>query len=435
MVLRRLLERRREQLKVFRRSAGQPGFADTLARALGEMKTYCIGPEELAGAASGLRGEGDGPLADKLADLHLLYRDLEDYLADRFTDPDDYLNLLADRLEMSGTVRGTEVWVDGFTGFTPQEYRVLAALLRAAGRVNVTLCAGAGDLGAGGDETDLFYPVRETYNTLCEMAARERVTVERPLALDGRRPNRFRSPGITCLERYYFDHDAPSTPCSGEGVTLAAAANPLSEVEGVAREITALCRDGGYRYRDIVVLLRDLESYAHLIARVFADHGIPVFIDQKRTVPHHPLVELVRSALEVAAGDWPHDSVFRFLKTDLAPLAREEADLLENYVLAHGIRGGRWTDGRPWEYVRSLTLEEDREKTGKEAEELAEINRIRNQAAAGLAGFCRAAEQARNVREMTAALWGLLEQLAVPEQLDGWSLRAAEEGNTKTSWP
>jgi ATP-dependent helicase/nuclease subunit B len=429
MLLRRLLEQRRDEIKVFRRSTRQPGFADTLARTLGEIKCYCIDPEDLVSASAALRNlHGAETLAEKLEDLFLIYNDLEDVLADRFIDPDDYLNLLADRLTLSAAVRGGEVWVDGFSGFTPQEYRVLSSLLLNAGRVNITLCADLKTFSGNQDETEMFYPIRETYESLCELAAREGVLVERPLVLDGNEKGRYQSPDISHLEKYFFRYPAPSRNESSGGVTLVVAANFRAETEGVAREITALCRDDGYRYRDIIILLRDLGTYPNLISSVFADHNIPVFIDQKRPVMHHPLVELVRSALEVFVTDWSFDPVFRFLKTDLTPLGREEVDLLENYVLAHGIRGGRWTDERPWEYRRRLSLEEDSEITDVEAEELEAINRIRSQAAIFLREFCSAADLASNVRDITAALFNLLVSLEVPEMLESWSRTAESKG-------
>jgi len=435
MLLRRLLERRRRELKIFNRSANLPGFSDTVAGILGEMKTYCISPDELAAVSSFLHGgEETGSLARKLDDLRLLYVDLESCLAGRFTDPDDYLNLLADRLEYSPSVRNAVVWVDGFSGFTPQEYRVLAALLRTAGRVNITLCADLASLSGSSDETDLFYPVRETYDRLCEAAARELVPVERPLVLDCETPPRFKSRQIAFLEKNFFNHGAVgSHALPGGGVFLAAAANPTAEVEGVAREITALCRDRGYRYRDIVVLLRDLGSYAHLISSIFADHGIPVFIDQKRPVMHHPVVELIRSALEAAAKEWSFESVFRYLKTDLIPLSREDVDVLENYVLAHGIRGSRWTDEKPWDYRRSLTLEEDTAVSGRKAEDLTEINRIRRQAAAALHLFQQELTRAVNVRDMTAAVFNLLDRLEASKRLEAWSLLAEKEGRLEAA--
>ncbi len=433
MVLQRLLERHRAELKVFRRSAGLPGFADTLARALGEMKTYCVEPGDLAHASSTLRGAGAGLLADKLEDLGLLYDSLEEALEGRFTDPDDYLNLLADRLKHSSAVRGAEGWVDGFTGFTPQEFRVLAELARVAYRVNISLCSDLAALGGHCDETSLFYPIRETYDVLCEMAAREHLPLDHHQVLDSGPPCRYHSPAIAHLEQHFFTFPAPTLVNPGEGVTLAAAAGPRAEVEGVAREITALCRDKGYRYREIIILLRDLNAYTDLLTVVFADHNIPVFLDHKRQAMHHPLVELIRSALEVLSREWAFDPVFHYLKTDLTPLSREEVDLLENYVLAHGIRGSRWTDDKPWTYRRRLTLEEDREATEVEIEELERINSLRRQAAAALVGFCREADQAASVRELTAALFKLLDRLQVAERLESWRIRAEEEGRLEAA--
>ncbi|MHB1041486.1 MAG: helicase-exonuclease AddAB subunit AddB [Eubacteriales bacterium] len=431
MVLRRLLHKRQAELKVFRRPAARVGFADSLARALGEMKTYCIGPDDLLPVAAELREAGASLLADKLSDLNLLYSDLEDFLAGRFIDPDDYLGLLADRLPESLTARGAKVWVDGFSGFTPQEYWVLAALMRTAGRVSVSLCLEADSLDWPLHEFDPFYPVRETYESLCHIAAKEHVRGERPLILDGR-PRRFRSAGIAHLEEYFFKRPAKPLDLAEPGVVLAAAANRRSEIEGVARGIVSLSRDRGYRWRDIVVLARDLSLYAELVANVFGDHGIPFFIDQKRPGVRHPLAELVRSALEVAVRDWTFDPVFRYIKTDLASITREEADILENYVLAHGIRGSRWTDGKPWEYrMRRLPLEsEDTSGSGQELGrlELSEINLFRERAAEPLSRFCAAARGGKCVRDVITALFNLLSELEAPVQLDCWSVQAEREG-------
>jgi len=431
-VLRRLLQLRQGELKVFQSPATRAGFADSLARAVGEMKTYCIGPEDLAAPAAELRKAGAALLADKLDDLRLLFNDLEQFLASRFIDPDDYLSLLAGRLPRAATTAGAEVWVDGFTGFTPQEYGVLAALLHAARRVNVSLCIDDLSLAGAIDESDPFYPVRETYEQLCVITANEGMRVDRPVLLSDSAP-RFRSAAIAHLERHFFRRPAPPLAAGGAEVTVAYAANRTAEVEGAAREMIRLARDSGYRWREMVVLSRDLSLYAGLVANIFADYGIPAFIDQKRPALHHALPELVRSAFEVAVRDWTYDPVFRYLKTDLAALTREEVDILENYVLAHGIRGGRWTDGRPWQYRQRRFLEEDDSVSGaSEAEadgrELAEVNRIRDRATGSLGRFCTAVREAVDGREITAALFDLLTGLAVPEQLERWSAAAEKEG-------
>jgi len=429
MMLRSLLEKQAAQLKVFRHAAGQPGFTETIASTLSELKSYCVGAEELAATINLLNStSGTKQLADKLADISLLYNGLEEALKDRYIDPDDYLNLLAEHIEHSEAMRGATVWVDGFSGFTPQEYRVLMALAHTVAQVNITLCSSIESLTGSPVESDPFYPIRETYEKLMDMAAQEKIKVERPLILDGGEKRRHYSVSIAYLEKEFFNLQAAPLDGPVEEVILVSAANPIAEVEGVAREITALCRDQGFYYRDIIIVLREIGAYAELIATIFDDHGIPVFIDQKRPVMHHPLVELIRSALEVLETDWSYNPVFRFLKTDLVPVSREEVDILENYVLAHGIRGSRWIDGTPWKYNRRMTLEEELPVTELEEAELETINQIRSRAVAALANFTKAFNKAANVREQTTALYSLLEELQVPLSLERWSKEAEAEG-------
>ncbi len=44
---------------------------------------------------------------------------------------------------------------------------------------------------------------------------------------------------------------------------------------------------------------------------------IPYFIDQKRTMLNHPLIELIRSSIEVINTFWRYEPVFRVIKTEL----------------------------------------------------------------------------------------------------------------------
>ncbi|MEW6661143.1 MAG: helicase-exonuclease AddAB subunit AddB [Bacillota bacterium] len=435
MVLRQLLEQRKNQLRVFSRAANQTGFANVLAKTISELKLYCITPEILQEKSKILKEREDaGRLADKLADLAHLYCDLEEYLAGRYIHPDDYLGLLAQRINLSPTVQGAKVWIDSFTGFTPQEYQVLAAILQTAERVSVALCLDSRQLSRPAGETDIFFSTRQTMDKLLSLAGELGVPVESPTVLEQAVPWRFvSSPVIGHLERAFFQRPNRLWEKETAGVSLVAAANRRAEVEGVAREVIRLCRDEGYRWREIGVVLRDVEGYRDLISSIFADYGIAFFVDAKRTVMFHPLAELIRSALEVVLENWAYDPVFRYLKTDLIPLSREEVDQLENYVLAHGIRGGHWTNGQPWNFRRRYTLGEDEGFKSWEASQLAQINRARAKAVKALAGFEKSAKAAATVREVSLALFHLLEDLEVAHRLEQWSREAEKKGRLEAA--
>lgn len=440
MLLRKILMDNQESLRVFSRVANQPGFIQALSSTLRELKNYHVTAGRLRQAAPAFQNK-ESPahhlpdLPDKLNDLALVGAQMDRLLADRYLDPDDYLDLLAAKISASSALRGAQFWIDGFAGFTPQEYKVIEQLLLCTRRVSVALCL---DSRAADEETanpDIFSPTRESLRKLQEMAEELQVFIEPPLLLDNQTPPRFRhSRCLAYLEENFFRPAPEPYSQEAEGIKVVAAANRIAEVEGAAREIISLCRDRGYRWREIAVVLRNLGEYKTLIENIFSDYRIPFFIDDRREIRHHPLAELIRSALETVAGNWAPGPVFRYLKTDLVPVTREEVDLLENYVLAHGIKGARWYDGKPWRYVRRYTLEEREPEIGREEEaRLALINQIRSAAGAQLFAFQKALKKASRGREMVCALFELLAGLNVPQKLAQWSKQALEQGAVETA--
>lgn len=133
MILRQILLKHRLQLKAFARSATRPGMADLLAQAIGEFKTYRIVPSVLRKV-----NNSDGILTDKLQDLALIYEEFQSALGLKTRDPDDELSVLAEKIPYSPLLQGAKVWVDGFTGFTPQELEVLKTLVCTAQEVIIT---------------------------------------------------------------------------------------------------------------------------------------------------------------------------------------------------------------------------------------------------------------------------------------------------------
>ncbi|MBC9784019.1 helicase-exonuclease AddAB subunit AddB [Heliobacterium chlorum] len=431
MILRQLLESHKDELRLFHRSAGQPGFADALAGALSELKIYNIDIDHLERCQSELTaGQGGSLLTDKLHDLALLYKALNAFLEGKYTDPDDYLHLLAERIPQSAMLSEAEIWIDGFAGFTPQELSVIGALMKTCHRVSVALCLDPTQLDLPCDLTDPFYRTRETQEKLLQLAKDQQVSIEKALHLTPELAPRFQqAPELQHLESFYFRRPSLVWADDAPALQICAAVNRRSEVEGVAREMVRLCREQGYRWRDIALFLRDLESYQELLAAVFQDFGIPFFMDRKRPVAHHPLVELIRSAFEAVIKDWAYEPVFRYLKTDLVPIDRDEVDRLENYVLSHGIRSWRWRDSQPWMFRRRLTLgDDDREYNDAELAQLAAINDARDRARAALLNFQKAVQGSTEVRPVTAALYQLLVELNVPERLGQWITTCEEEG-------
>lgn len=439
MVLAALLDRHRDELFVFGRLADRVGLPPRLAGSIRELRAQGVTAAALRERAAALEVERGGPstLSLKARDLALLTEALEDHCADRFTDPDVQLGLLVAGLGRSAQLRGASVWIDGFAGFTPEELEVVGELLAVADRVSVTLLLDSRrepDPTTLSDSTYLFHPSLETSVALQALAKRRGVVLEAPVLLDraGRPPFRFdAAPDLAHLEASFFE----TTPVAAFGgdvrrITVAPLKRRRDEVEAAAREILRLAREEGIRYRHMAVVLRDLDAYADLVEAIFPEHGVPVFVDRRRPIPHHPLVELVRAALEVLTHDWRHEAVFRYLRTDLVAVERDVVDRLESYALAHGIRAEAWYGDAPWRFVRQLSLEEDRPLDRATQAELARLDRDRRRAVEALATMrARLAAVARlDTRVLAEAVWGLLESLDVATTLGRWAQEAVAAG-------
>lgn len=431
MALRALIQDNADSLRLFASASGQHGFASCLSSTLRELRMCNISVSDLEKALNELEDKGmnEASIALKLHDLVVLARSYRDYLGDRYLDPDEYLTCAATRIGKSRLVQDSTIWVDGFRGFTPQEYSVLGALLVAASRVNITLCLDPEEVNLPLKETDLFHPTWETYDYLSKLACELDVKIEPPLILDCKNSPK-RRPALYHLEKELASR--PPTPFSGfpGGLRLVAAANPRAEVEEVAREILRLSREEGLRFRDIGVIVPALDEYHDLIAPVFQDYGIPCFIDRRRPVSHHPLIELIRSALEVVSHGWRREPIFRYLRTDLIPVERGEVDILENFVLAHGIQGMIWVDEKPWTFRRAYTLDEYMEISAKDLSTCENIDGIRRKAVGDLASFYRKTQETGlSVRDMATALFELLFNLNVGGQLEEWRKDAVASGD------
>lgn len=443
MALRALLSRRRGEFRVFDSATGRSGFLDRLARTISELRAYGIDAEHLEAGYRQLAalGRGDTILAGKLHDLALVSRDLTQYLATRWVDPDDYLSLLAARLgQRPAVVSGARIWVDGFMSFTPQELAVLRGLLEVAAEVNLTLCLDPHDLGAPRDGGSTFHPTLRTYDTISRLVGDLGIGREETVRLTS--GARYAgAPALGHLEREYTStRPRPFAGATGPVITLVEAESRRAEVAAAAREMVRLARERGYRWRDMGVLVRSLELYASLLQGTLTEFGIPFFIDHRQPLAYHPLVELVRSAVEVAASEWAYEPVFRVLKTDLFPMPRELVDRLENYVLEHGIRGGVWTREAPWAWWRVFALEGDRGPADEERdEELRLIDGLRREVADLLAPFVKemreggAGHPDLTVAERARSLWSLLSLLDVPGELERWRQAALAGGRPEAA--
>ncbi len=392
------LRRVADALTTYRAPSRKPAFLTGLLATVDECRSYRVEPEALMAAGEELGGRQ----GDKLKDLGLIYAAYRGLEAQGAADPRGRLDRLAVQLEGTRWGAGMAFYVYGFTDFTPQEERVLSALM-AQGELTVALVCGGED-----DPSGIFQPALRCAGRLARLAKAGAVPVreevlDRPLA---------RCPSLAFLEENLFG-EGPGQAWAGEcAVVRVAAASPRQEVEWCAAEILRLLREENCRCRDIAVCARRLDGYGELVESVFARYGVPVFLSAMEDVLEKPVLALVTSALAAAGSDYPYEELFRYLKTGLTGITEEERDLLENYVLTWDLKGPAWTRQKPWDMHPEGY---GREFTPADTALVAWLDGLRRRVIAPLEALRRGTDKTGRGRAL--ALYQLLEDIDLPTRL------------------
>ncbi|WP_167958677.1 helicase-exonuclease AddAB subunit AddB [Anaerosporobacter faecicola] len=414
MILRKIVEQKKEELHIFQSNVKKNGFIDELKSMLSEIYQYCITPEQLEQTIEQV--ESRPMLKSKLQDILVVYRGFQDYIEEKYITTEEILDVLYDKVEESTYVKECVICFDGFTGFTPSQTKLLTKLMRLCKKVYVTVTIDEREQFAADEEYQLFHMSKKMIASLQEIAIEQQVPMEKPLWMVGqgkaRTPYRFlESPGLAALEKNLFRYPRVTYTKEVEDLSLHVAQNPASEVAFTIVQIKKLIQEQGYRYKDIAVVSGDMATYGRIIENDYEQEKIPFFIDQKKGILGNPAVELIRSVLEVTQRDFSYESMFRYLRCEMVDISREAVDNLENYALAMGIRGFHlWT--KEW----------DRSYQTQGAIDFIRLNESRKMALAGLEPLREVLKKKDStVREMTTAICMFLVEKQVAAKLTGFS--------------
>jgi ATP-dependent helicase/nuclease subunit B len=413
MLLYRAIDKHRDKLKVYARTAERKGFINTLNRMISELKRYMLTAEMLYQAAEKHK-EANPMLSDKLQDIALIYEEFEGLLHSGYIDTDDDLTMLCNKLDDSSLFDRAEFYIDEFSGFTPQEYSVIEKLMRKSAGIHVALCTDCLVDFTDIDDINVFSPTQHAAARLMDIAHNNHIHMEKPIRLDSKDSNKYNSE-LLHLEQNLYCYSYKSLKEETKDISIFMASNIYSEIENAARDILRLCRDENLNFSDISVVTGNLEGYQKLIQAVFSEYGIPCFIDNKRDVASHPLAQLLMNALRILTENWSYEAVFRYLKTGLTGIDKKDIDLIENYIMASGIRGSRWTKAEEWRYIPNF---DGGGPTEYQTAMLQQVNEVRQEIAMPLFNLQNKLKGKKNTEEQCSALYDYLCGIQVPQRIE-----------------
>lgn len=325
------------ELRLYQKSVGKTGFLEKVFAMMEEFKESGFKAEDLISAKEQL---DEGSLQEKLQEFTLIYEAYNAVLSRGFSDPKDDMTIASELLREHPYFEGKTIFIDEFKGFTASEQLLMGEILKQADRFTISLCTDS--LEDREEGMGLFSGVMKTGQRLLQVAKESGVKVEENILLTD--PKRFRKESLKRIEQSLFTGKELPPLESSEGVEVIYARDTYDEMRAVASEIRRLVREENYRYRDIVVIGRNIKAYENVFSTVLPRYEIPYFYSERESAFHKALPAFLMAVEQAALRNFDTESIFRLLKTGILNVDMAQIGLLENYVYTWNIQGAHWQE-------------------------------------------------------------------------------------------
>lgn len=338
MIMYSILDKQKDKLQYIKNSSNN---IDLGIQTIKDFKKNVIKYQDIEGLIESV----DKPLLKaKLQDVNIIYSEYEKYIQEKFLDEEDKISKLATSLESSTMFDNSDIYIDEFSGFTKQEYQVIAKLLKKARKVRLAICL---DELNEKNKTDIFYFNKSAVEELIDIATECGVEVEKPIYLN--KQYKLKNPEIKHLEQNLYAPTYAKYAGEVKNIKTILTLNPYEEIEYVAKNIIKLVRDEGYKYSDIAIIARNIDEVQSKVKAILGNNGIPVFIDNKEDLARSQFIKYILALLEILAKNWSQEAVISYIKSGFLKIDEDDIYKLENYVIKWGIQGSKWYK-EDWEY-------------------------------------------------------------------------------------
>ena len=383
----------------------------TVEKALGayrEMRALCLDAPILSEAAEAA-ADAHPRLGEKLSDLSKilsLFRTLHD---EKYRDTGADMLVMAKKLsEHPALLSDTEIFIDGFTSFTEEQYRVLEALLRVT---SITLTLRIPKAAEDGFEHTEVRAVRERMAALAARIGTE-VRIKKvdgnestPPLLQSILPLLWKSNAVldnNCLQN------------TENTLKIYKSATPYDMVSFVAQDIRRRVMEEGCRYRDFVVVYSKASSAESLLEVALRKAKIPSTLHAKREAASFEAIKLIDAAYSTVNAGFRLGDLLSYAKCGLANVSSDALCEFELYCERWQIEGRAFLLDSPWSMN---PFGYGAEETEQSAELLLRINETRDLLLGPLLSFSEDTVAATTVSEHAHACIHLLSELSLENGL------------------
>lgn len=367
LILRHIAENTDNKLRVLSKNIKKPGYIQEVKSVISEFMQYDVTISKLQNMIG--KNQENLVLANKLSDILVLYEAFKDYLKDKYITTEEILDRAFELCPKADFLQSCELYLDGFTGFTPVQVRFIGQLMQQCERIVTTVTIGKDQ------DKDLFSIGFGMVKALTEEAKNSGTSIEADVVFD--KSYRLENQAmLSFLEKNIFRFNGKTYRSEEDALVK------VMEFQSVADEVYHLALDikrriskGDIRYREIAVLTGNVPAYADVVKKEFAKQDIPVFIDENINILLNPFCEMIESSIRCVLSDYSYEGVMRYLRSGLTDFSKNEVDLFDNYIKASGVKR-LYQYKKEWTYIPRY-MGKKSEKSQFVAEDLLALNKNR----------------------------------------------------------
>ena len=307
---------------------------DIALRSISEFKKNEITVQDLKNELNNINDEY---LKRKLQDMILIYEKFNLKIENKYIDETDLLSKLALNIDKIDLFKNSIIYIDEFVGYTKQELEIIKKLLNISKEITITFCLNNLELNSNPD-TDIFYPNKITLNKILKLLKKD----EKIETINLNNLYRFKNNELIYLENYLYNTKIKKYKEEIKNINLFLAKNQYSEIEYVAKNIINLVKKEKYKFNEIAIITKNVNTYSSLFKAIFSKYEIPVFIDEKKDLNQNILIRYILSILEIIIKNYSYESVFNYLKINFLEFDQEDIFKLENYCIKYGIKNNKF---------------------------------------------------------------------------------------------
>ncbi|MCR4612017.1 MAG: exodeoxyribonuclease V subunit gamma [Lachnospiraceae bacterium] len=343
LVIRKLAMDKADELSVLSANINKTGYVSEIKSFISELAQYNIGSNEFNDVIES--GDFNSHFTKKAKDIGVIYKAYEEFIQDKYITAESILVRLNEVILDSHFVSDSVFVFDGFTGFTPLQNLLLTTILPIINKAYVVVTM---------DVTEPLYGEIKEYEVFAMskrmIAATKRICEkcgtdieENPIICN--QQYRYKDGGvIDFIEKNLFRTATDKSikrDTSLEELSIHLLANPRQEIEYVASQIAKDIRENNIKYKDIAICAANIKGYKDYFQSIFNKYNIPFYIDAGNEIVFNPVIEFIKSAFLIIDTNFAYETVIQLLRCNLSDISMDEVDMLDNYLNAAKIRGGK----------------------------------------------------------------------------------------------